>query len=75
LIVVRLAGKPPAGTGHFKVAPRYRSARTIANIGTFERVWWNRNTDQDQWIRTAFADVPNIVLNVEGYPATGQASI
>jgi hypothetical protein len=73
LIVVRLAGKPPAGTGHFRWLLDTASARTIAGVGTFERVWWTRNTDQDQWARQAFADVPNIVLNVESYPANGQA--
>lgn len=72
LIVVRLAGKPPAGTGHFRWLVDNASARTIANIGTFERVWWNRSSDQDQWVRTSFADVPNITVNVENYPATGQ---
>lgn len=73
LIVVRLAGKPPAGTGHFRWLVDNATARTIANVGTFERVWWSRDSEQDQWIRTAFADVPNIALNVESYPATGQA--
>lgn len=72
LIVVRLAGKPPPGTGHFKWRLDTVSARTVAQVGTFERVWWARENDQDQWVRNAYADVPNITLNVESYPATGQ---
>ena len=72
-IVIRLAGKPPAGTGHFKWLVDNVSARTIANKGTFERVWWVRDNDQTPWARTVFADVPNVTINIETYPATGQA--
>lgn len=73
LIVVRLAGKPPAGTGHYKWLVDNASARVIANVGTFERVTWARSNDSEQWGRTAFADVPNFAINIETYPATGQA--
>lgn len=71
LIVVRLA-KAPAGTGHFKWLVDNASARTIAGTGTFERVWWARDSDDQQWVRNAFADVPNVALNVDFYPVTGQ---
>jgi hypothetical protein len=70
---VRLAGKPPAGTGHFKWLLDTASARVIAGIGTFERVWWARDSDDQKWVADAFADVPNIGINIETYPATGQA--
>lgn len=73
LIVVRLSGKAPAGTGHYRWLVDTVTNRTIANVGTFQRTWWARNNDQEQWTRTAYADVPAVTVNVEAYPATGSA--
>jgi hypothetical protein len=70
--VVRVINNPK-GTGFFKWLLDTASARTIANIGTFQRSWWARNNDQEQWVETLFADVPTFAVNVETYPASGQA--
>lgn len=73
LVVVRLAGKAPAGTGHYRWLVDTATSRTVSGIGTFERTWWARESDQEQWARTAYADVPAITVSVESYPATGSA--
>jgi hypothetical protein len=63
----------PSGTGFFRWLLDTVAARTIAGIGTFQRTWWARNTDKDQWVETLYNDVPAMAVNVETYPASGQA--
>ena len=49
------------------------SSRAIDGVGSFERVFWNRETVNDQWIQTSFADVPSCTVEIDTYPASGQA--
>jgi hypothetical protein len=75
LIVVRpvasLSGKALGGTGHYRWLTDTVASHIVANVGTFERVFWSRADENSQWISQAFADVPNVIINIEAYPATG----
>lgn len=73
LFVIRLVGKPPKGTGWFRWRVDNATARTVAGVGDFERVFWERDSDEKEWKRQSFADAPNLSIVVETYPATGQA--
>ena len=63
LLCLRLAGKPLGGTGHFKWLVDTATTRTITNVGTFNRIFWGRNSDQGEWVGDPpFNDVPNCIF-------------
>ena len=64
---------PPKTNSLFQWMVDTTTSRTIAGVGTFERSFWNRDSDQEEWKEQVFADCPYFVLNVESYPASGQA--
>lgn len=72
LIVVRLAGQSLAGTGHYRWLTDNATAHAVSNVGTFDRVFWSRANENDQWAEQVFADAPNLTVNIETYPASGQ---
>jgi hypothetical protein len=71
-IAVRQVGRSPNGSGFYKWKIDTATSRTVANVGTFERSFWSRADENSQWAEQVFADVPNMILNVENYPASGQ---
>lgn len=72
LIVVRLAGRGLGGTGHYRWLTDTATSHAVAGIGTFDRVFWAKDSDDAQWVETVSADVPNGVVVGEWYPASGQ---
>jgi hypothetical protein len=65
--------KHPKGTGYFRWLCDNATSRDVANIGHFERVFWARNTADEQWVRAAQGDVPQATINVENYAGTSLA--
>jgi hypothetical protein len=72
LIVVRLSGKSIPGTGHYRWLTDTVTSHAVSNVGTFDRVFWARADENSQWAEQVFTDVPNVTLNIETYPASGQ---
>lgn len=62
---------PPALNSSFAWKIDAATSRTIAGVGTFERVFWNRESDQEQWIETAYTDVPSCTIEIDTYPPSG----
>lgn len=65
--------KPPATTGLFSWYVDTATTRAIAGVGTFERVFWNRDSENEQWAQQVFADVPSCTIAINNYVPTGQA--
>ncbi|MDP9202295.1 MAG: hypothetical protein M3P26_10260, partial [Gemmatimonadota bacterium] len=72
LIVVRLVGKGIGGTGHYRWRTDTVASHTVASVGTFDRVFWAKDSDGAEWVETVSSDVPNCTINIEQYPASGQ---
>lgn len=48
------------------------STRTLAGIGTFNRTFWARDSDQAQWQENASADVPSATVAIDSNSASAQ---
>lgn len=66
----------PATNSLFRWLLDTASARTIANIGTFRRVFWARSSDDAQWVEDVpvYNDVPACSINIDSYPVQSQAA-
>lgn len=62
-----------SATGLFQWLTDTASSQVVADVGTFKRVFWARNSDQEQWVPTEDTSTPNFRLEVETFPATAQA--
>ena len=49
------------------------TAQTVAGVGTFKRVYWARNSDQEQWSEDIKPGTPNITVAVEQFQAAAEA--
>jgi hypothetical protein len=72
LIVVRITGKTLGGTGHFRWLTDTVASHSVGAVGTFDRVFWAKDSDDAQWVEAVSGDVPNCIVNIETYPSTGQ---
>lgn len=72
LVVVRLVGKSAIPNGTYKWRTDTVASHVVAGVGTFDRVFWARNDETSQWAKQIFTDVPNIAINIDSYPVSGQ---
>lgn len=62
LFAIRLVGKTKPPNGTFSWRTDTASTRTISNVGTFERSFWARASEDVEWTEQVFADVPNVIF-------------
>lgn len=63
---------PPKRDSAFEWLTDTATPRVIAGVGTFERVFWARDGEDQQWSEDLKGDVPNIKLDIDQYQASTQ---
>lgn len=63
---------PPKRDSAFEWLTDTATPRVIAGVGTFERVFWARDGEDQQWSEDPKGDVPNIKLDIDQYQASTQ---
>jgi hypothetical protein len=64
---------PPQATGLFSWKTDTGSSHDVAGVGAFERVFWNRESEDQEWAETAYGDIPTCTIEIDTYPSPGQA--
>jgi hypothetical protein len=65
----------PGGTGAFFWLQDTGTSPTVANVGTFSKIFWERNHEADPWVQntTAPSGPPSSTITVDAVATTSQA--
>lgn len=72
LFSIRPLKLQPSLTGVFQWSTDTLTAHDVAEVGSFKRVFWARENDDEEWVRNDYADTPNFKLEVDSFPMLAQ---